>query len=124
MIGKRIHPEESVGILGIARSMPDQKQSDEIEKRFLFGIIDLESFKPQRNSIEQLLIGDANSHQGGIYGTYVTTHRISGRTLAQFQKVCRPVFIGEGVQEFEGRSSGVAGVQELQNGGTDRRVGR
>jgi hypothetical protein len=90
--------------------MPDQKQSDEIEKRFLFGIIDLESFKPQRNSIEQLLIGDANSHQGGIYGTYVTTHRISGRTLAQFQKVCRPVFIG--------KESGVAGVQELQNRGT------
>jgi hypothetical protein len=73
--------------------MTDQEQSDKVEKRCLFGIVDLESCKSQRNSIEQLLIADLNSHQGGIYGTYVTTHRISARTLAQVQKVCRRDFL-------------------------------
>jgi hypothetical protein len=72
--------------------MPDQEQADKVEKRCLFGIIDLESCKSQGNSIQQLLIADLNSHHGGIYGTYVTTHRISARTLAQVQKVCRMRF--------------------------------
>jgi hypothetical protein len=62
--------------------MPDQEQPDKVKKRFLFGIIDFKSFKPQSNCIEQFLIADPNSHQRGIYGTYVTTHRISGRSLA------------------------------------------
>ena len=81
--------------------MPDQEQPDEIEKCLLFDLIDLKSFKPQGNSIEQFLIADTNSYQGGIYGTYVTTHRISARTLAQVQKVCRrfsdvhPPFLNE-----------------------------
>ena len=97
MIGKGIHPEETFCILGIPRSMSDQEQSDKVEKCLLFGVIDLQSFKPQRNRIEQFLIADTNSHQGGIYGTYVTTHRISARTLAQVQKVCRPDFRRTGV---------------------------
>jgi hypothetical protein len=65
--------------------MPDQQQPDKVEKRILFGITDLKSFKPQRNGIEQFLIADTNSHQGGIYGTNVTTHRISARTLAHLR---------------------------------------
>ena len=79
-------------MLGLARSVPDQEQADKVEKRFLFGIVDLKSFEPQRDSIEQFLIADPNSNQRGIYGAYVTTHRISARTLAQVQKVCRMRF--------------------------------
>src|ERR1700722_4648128 len=98
MIVERIHPQEPVCILGITRSMPNQEQPDKIEKRLFFGVIDLQSLKPQRYSIEQFLIADTKADQRGIYGTYVTTHGISARTLAQIQKVCRPDF--DGRQEF------------------------
>jgi hypothetical protein len=86
--------------------MPDQQQPDKVKKRILLGITDFKSFEPQCNSIEQFLVADPNSHQGRIYGTYVTTHRISARTLAHVEKVCRPVFqreIGRGGEEGEGR---------------------
>ena len=69
--------------------MPDQQQTDEVKKRVLFGVTDFKRFEPYRNSVEQFLIADPGSHQWGIYGTYVTTHRISARTLAHVRKVCR-----------------------------------
>jgi hypothetical protein len=101
MIAERIHPKEPFRILGVSRSVSDQEQPDKIEKISLFGIVDLKSFKPQRYRIEQFLIADPNSNKRGIYGTYVTTHRISARSLAQVEEVCRPDF-----QRSEGKHVG------------------
>jgi hypothetical protein len=52
VIAERIHPKEPLYILGVSRPVPDQEQPYEIEKISLFGIVDLKSFKPQRNRIE------------------------------------------------------------------------
>src|ERR1700730_17550244 len=90
--------------------MPDQEQPDEIEKCLVFDLIDLKSFKPQGNSIEQFLIADTNSHQGSIYGAYVTTHRISARILAQVQGLspifrCSPTIPQRGHAESPSRTA-------------------
>src|SRR5271166_1281986 len=92
MVGKCIHPKETLPVLVIAGSMPDQEQADKVEQCRLFGIIHFERFESPRDCLEHLLITERNSHKGGINGTDVTTHKIGARTLTQAGKVCRHDF--------------------------------
>jgi hypothetical protein len=105
MFGKCIHPKEAVPALVVAGSMPDQEQTNKVEKRRLLGIIYLERFESRRNCPEHFLIGEWNSHKRGINGTDITTHGIERltewRILAQVGKVCRHDFRRQG-----GKASG------------------